>query len=189
MAIIETLYALAAEVDARQDCTRHHSKKVSEYATDIARTLGYSREGIDRIRTAALLHDIDKIGLTIPGEPLAENAAEWVKIRAHPYLGVVILRNIDGLEECIPAIHHHHEHYDGKGYPDRLKGEDIPLDARILAVADAFDTMISPRPYHEAYSIEEVLDYIGKAAGSHFDPKVANAFLNATAPAQVVSAA
>ena len=185
MAIMEALYALAAEVDAREDYTRHHSKKVSEYATDIARTLGYSTAGIERIRTSALLHDIGKIGLAIPGKPLAKNAAEWVKIRAHPYLGVVILRNIDGLEECIPAIHHHHEYYDGTGYPDKLKGEDIPLDARILAVADAFDAMTSPRPYHSAYSIEEVLDCIGKAAGSHFDPRVANAFLSATAPVRV----
>jgi putative nucleotidyltransferase with HDIG domain len=182
MAVIDALYTLAAEVDAREDYTRHHSRKVSEYATDIARALGYSVAAIERIRTAALLHDIGKIGLTIPGKPLAKNAAEWVTIRAHPYIAVVILRNIDGLDECIPAIHHHHERYDGTGYPDELKGEDIPLDARILAVADAFDAMISPRPYHDAYSIEEVLDYIGKAAGSHFDPVVANAFLSATVP-------
>ena len=189
MAIIETLYALAAEVDAREDYTRHHSRKVSEYATDIARTLGYSTEDIERIRTSALLHDIGKIGLALPGKRLAENAAEWVKIRAHPYIGVVILRNVDELKACIPAIHYHHEHYDGTGYPDKLKGEDIPLDARILAVADVFDAMISPRPYRDAHPIEEVLDYIGKAAGSHFDPRVANAFLSATAPAQVGSTA
>ena len=189
MAIIKVLYTLAAEVDAREDYTRHHSKKVSEYATDIARTLGYSTEAIERIRASALLHDIGKIGLAIPGRPLAENAAEWVKIRAHPYLGVVILRNIGGLEECIPGIHYHHECYDGTGYPDQLKGEDIPLDARILAVADAFDAMISPRPYHAAYSIEEVLDYIGRAAGSHFDPIVANAFLGASVPERLGSSA
>lgn len=182
MAIIETLYALAAEVDAREDFTRHHSKKVSEYATDIARTLGYSTAGIERIRTAALLHDIGKIGLALPGKRLAKNAAEWVKIHAHPYIGVVILRNIDELEECIPAIHYHHEHYDGTGYPDMLKGEDIPLDARILTVADVFDAMTSPRPYRPAHSIEEVLDYIGQAAGSHFDPGVTNAFLSTNAP-------
>lgn len=189
MAIIEALYALAAEVDAREDGTRHHSRKVSEYVTDIAMTLGYSAEGIERIRTAALLHDIGKIGLAVPGKPLAKNATEWIKIHAHPYLGVVMLRNIGGLEECIPAIHHHHEHYDGTGYPDKLQGENIPLDARILAVADTFDAMMSPRPYHEAYSIEEVLDYIGKAAGSHFDPMVANAFLTASVPTGVGSTA
>ena len=185
MAIIKALYALASEVDAREDYTRHHSKKVSEYATDIARTLGYSAEEVERIRTAALLHDIGKIGLAIPSKPPAEITAEWVKIRAHPYIGVVILRNIGGLEECIPAIHHHHECYDGTGYPDQLKGEDIPLDARILAVADAFDVMTSPRPYHSAGSVEEVLDYIAQAAGSYFDPRVANAFLSASAPVRV----
>ena len=187
MAIIEALCKLAAEVDACEKYTRHHSKKVSEYATDIARALGYSEEGIERIRTAALLHDIGKIGLALPERRLAKDAAEWVKIRAHPYIGVVILRNVDGLKECIPAIHYHHERYDGTGYPDQLKGDDIPLDARILAVADVFDAMISPRSYRDAYSIEEVLDYIGKVAGSQFDPKVANAFLSATVSAQVGS--
>lgn len=189
MAIIEALYALASEVDAQEDYTRHHSKKVSEYATDIARTLGYPEEGIDRIRTAALLHDIGKIGIAISDKLPAKSPAEWVRMRAHPYIGVVILRNIDGLEECIPAIHHHHERYDGTGYPDQLKGEGIPLDARILAVADAFDVMISPRPYHSAYSIEEVLNYIVQAAGSHFDPRVANAFLSTSAPARAGSTA
>lgn len=185
MAVIEALYNLAFEIDAREEYTRHHSKKVSEYATDIARTLGYSTEGIDRIRTAALLHDIGKIGLVTSNKILTKDDAEWIRIRAHPYIGVVMLRNVDGLKECIPAIHYHHEHYDGTGYPDQLKGDDIPLDARILIVADVFDAMTSPRPYRPAHSIEEVLDYIGQAAGSHFDPGVANAFLSTNAPVRV----
>lgn len=178
MAIIDALYTLAAEVDAREDCTRQHSQKVSEYATDLAKALGYSAEGVDRIRTSALLHDIGKIGVVISGEALTKNPAERLRVRAHPYIGVVMLRYVEGLDECIPAIHHHHEHYDGTGYPDQIKGEDIPLDARILAVADTFDNMISPRTYRSAYSKEEVLEYIEKASGSHFDPLVASAFLN-----------
>jgi HD-GYP domain-containing protein (c-di-GMP phosphodiesterase class II) len=93
-----------------------------------------------------------------------------------------MLRHVDGLEECIPAIHHHHERYDGTGYPDHLEGEDIPLDARILAVADAYDAITSPRPYRPARTPGEFFEYVGKAAGSHFDPRVAEAFLSTTAP-------
>lgn len=179
MALIETLLSLASEIDAREECTANHSKKVAEFATEIAQKLGYSSEGIERIRTAALLHDIGKIGLKTTDKLLSETDPEWQKIRAHPYIAVVILRHVDGLEECIPAIHHHHERYDGTGYPDQLKYEDIPLDARILAVADTLDAMTSPRPYRSAYSLEEVLDYIARASDSHFDPNVANAFLSA----------
>ncbi|HEY41717.1 MAG TPA: HD domain-containing protein [Dehalococcoidia bacterium] len=189
MAIIEALYTLAAEVDAREDYTRHHSKKVSEYATDLARALGYSAEGIDRIRTSALLHDVGKIGVVISDKVLAKNPSERLRVRAHPYIGVVMLRYVEGLEECIPAIHHHHENYDGTGYPDQLKGDDIPLDARILAVADTFDNMISPRPYRPAYSTEKVLEYIEKASGSHFDPLVATAFLSTATRERVGSIA
>jgi putative nucleotidyltransferase with HDIG domain len=178
MAIIDALYALAAEVDARDDYTRHHSQKVSELATDLAKTLGYSAEGIDRIRTSALLHDIGKIGIVVSDKVIAKNPAERLRVRAHPYIGVVMLRYVEGLQECVPAIHHHHENYDGTGYPDQLKGEDIPLDARILAVADAFDNMISPRPYRPVNSTEKVLEYIENASGSHFDPLVASAFLS-----------
>jgi putative nucleotidyltransferase with HDIG domain len=184
MAIIDALYALASEIDAQEDYTRHHSRKVSEYATDIARNLGYSEEGIERIRTAARLHDIGKVGITISDKSPSDNSAEWMRVRAHPYLGVVILRNIEGLEECIPAIHHHHERYDGTGYPDQLKGDNIPLDARILAVADTFDVMTSPRPNHSPYSVEDVLNYIGEEAGSLFDPRVVNAFLGNSVPEQ-----
>ena len=180
MALIETLFRLANEIDAREEYTSNHSKKVAEFATEIAQKLGYSPEGIERIRTAALLHDIGKIGLKTSDKLLSDSDPEWQRIRAHPYIAVVMLRHVDGLEECIPAIHHHHERYDGTGYPDQLKGEDIPLDARILAVADALDAMTSPRPYRAAYSLEEVLDYIARTAGSHFDPNVANAFLSVT---------
>jgi putative nucleotidyltransferase with HDIG domain len=178
MAIIDALYALAAEIDAREDYTRHHSQRVSEYATELARNLGYSAEGIERVRTSALLHDIGKLGIVISDKAFAKNPAERLRIRAHPYLGVVMLRYVEGLEKCIPAIHYHHEHYDGTGYPDQLKGEDIPLDARILAVVDTFDNMMSPRPYRSVYSTEQVLEYIEKASGSHFDPLVASAFLS-----------
>lgn len=185
MALIETLISLASEIDAREEYTSNHSKKVTVYATEIATKLGYSSEGIQRIRTAALLHDIGKIGLKTSDKLLSDSDPEWQRIRAHPYIAVVMLRHVDGLEECIPAIHHHHERFDGTGYPDQLKGEDIPLDARILAVADAFDAMTSPRPYREAYSLEEVIEYIAGSAGTHFDPNVANAFLNVT-PAEPV---
>lgn len=187
MAIIEALYALAAEVDAREECSRHHSKKVCEYATEIATCLGYSSNELSIIRTSALLHDIGKIGLKTTDKLLGESDSEWDRIRAHPYMAVIILRYVDGLEECIPAIHRHHEKYDGTGYPDQMKGEDIPFDARILAVADVYDAMTSPRPYRPAYSSKEVLEYIKQTAGSHFDPKVIDTFLSIKLPESVGS--
>jgi putative nucleotidyltransferase with HDIG domain len=180
--IIRTLITLAAEIDAREYYTQNHSKKVCEYATNIARALGYSRDERDRIRTSALLHDIGKIGLATSERLLNMGDTEWDRIHAHPYIGVVMLRYTKGLEECIPAIHYHHEHYDGTGYPDQLKGEDIPLDARVLAVADTYDAMTSPRPYRRAHSLEEAVEYIAQSAGSHFDPRVANAFLSISSP-------
>lgn len=176
--IVESLCNLAADVDAREDCTRNHSKEVCKYAIAIARDLGYSDQDIDRLRISALLHDIGKIGLVTSDKLLSSNDTEWQRIRAHPYIAVVMLRNLDELKECIPAIHYHHERFDGTGYPDKLKGDDIPLDARIIAVADTFDAMISPRLYRDAHPLKDALDYIEREAGAHFDPMVVNVFLH-----------
>jgi HD-GYP domain-containing protein (c-di-GMP phosphodiesterase class II) len=189
MAILDILHALAVEVDNRDTCTRAHSTKVSEHSIRIAQALGHSKEAIEQIRTAARLHDLGKIGLAVSDRLVTEGDVEWQRIRAHPYIGVVLVRNVEGLAACIPAIQWHHERYDGTGYPDRLSGEDIPLDARILAVADAYDAMTSPRLYRPAYSHEEVVGYIEKASGSHFDPRVADAFLGAMASQRLATSA
>jgi len=177
--ILSTIYALAATVDAKDHYTYGHSKKVSKYATDIAEALGYSQERIATLRAAALLHDIGKIGvsdrlLTKPG-PLSDE--EWEPIRAHPKLGVAILKHVESLSGCLAAIQYHHERYDGTGYPSGLKGENIPLDARIMAVADSYDAMTSLRPYRQGkFTTEQALAELKCCAGKQFDPRIVEVF-------------
>jgi diguanylate cyclase (GGDEF)-like protein/putative nucleotidyltransferase with HDIG domain len=177
--LLSTIYALAATVDAKDHYTYGHSKKVCKYATDIAHALGYNDEDLNTIRNGALLHDIGKIG--IPDYILQKNGPlapdEQKLIKTHPNLGVAIIKNIDSLQECLAAIQYHHEFFNGKGYPYGLKGENIPLDARILAVADAFDAMTSERPYRKKKSEAEAFKELAEYAGTQFDPNVVNAFL------------
>jgi diguanylate cyclase (GGDEF)-like protein/putative nucleotidyltransferase with HDIG domain len=181
--ILSTIYALAATVDAKDHYTYGHSKKVSKYATDIAEALGYSQERIATLRAAALLHDIGKIGvsdrvLTKSG-PLSDE--DWEPIRAHPKLGVAILKHVESLSGCLAAIQYHHERYDGTGYPAGLKGENIPLDARIMAVADSYDAMTSLRPYRQGkFSTEQALAELKRCAGAQFDPNIVEVFLSLT---------
>jgi len=178
--ILSTIYALAATVDAKDHHTYGHSKKVSKYATDIAEALGYSQEGTERIRAAALLHDIGKIGVSdhLLTKSGALTPAEWEQIQAHPYLGVAIIRHIDSLRGCLAAVQYHHEHYDGTGYPTGLKGDNIPLDARIMAVADAFDAMTSERPYRHQKTREQALAELQHEAGTQFDPAIVKVFVS-----------
>jgi len=178
--VLSTIYALAATVDAKDHYTYGHSKKVSRYATEIAEALGYSEERIATIRAAALLHDIGKIGVSdgILLKTNALSADDWESIRAHPKLGVAILKHVGGLSGCLAAIQYHHEHYDGSGYPAGLKGENIPLDARILAVADAYDAMTSLRPYREGkLSPEQATEEIERCTGTQFDPEIVKVFV------------
>jgi diguanylate cyclase (GGDEF)-like protein/putative nucleotidyltransferase with HDIG domain len=179
--ILSTIYALAATVDAKDHYTYGHSKKVSKYTTDIAEALGYSQERLATLRAAALLHDIGKIGvsdrvLTKSG-PLSDE--DWEPIRAHPKLGVAILKHVESLSGCLAAIQYHHERYDGAGYPAGLKGENIPLDARIMAVADSYDAMTSLRPYRQGkFTAEQALAELKRCAGTQFDPKIVEVFLS-----------
>ncbi len=178
--VLSTIYALAATVDAKDHYTYGHSKKVSKYATEIAEALSYSEERIATIRAAALLHDIGKIGVS-DGVLLKTNALsadDWESIRAHPRLGVAILKHVGGLSGCLAAIQYHHEHWDGTGYPAGLKGENIPLDARILAVADAYDAMTSLRPYREGkMSPEQAIEEVERCTGTQFDPEIVRSFV------------
>jgi len=181
--ILSTIYALAATVDAKDHYTYGHSKKVSKYATDIAEALGYSQERIATLRAAALLHDIGKIGvsdrLLMKSGPLSEE--DWEPIRAHPKLGVAILKHVESLSGCLAAIQYHHERYDGNGYPAGLKGENIPLDARIMAVADSYDAMTSLRPYRQGkFTTEQALAELKRCAGAQFDPKIIEVFASLT---------
>jgi diguanylate cyclase (GGDEF)-like protein/putative nucleotidyltransferase with HDIG domain len=179
-AIENIVYALAATVDTRDHYTYGHSKAVSRYATELAAAMGYTREGIKRIRAAALLHDIGK--LSIPDSTLTKNGPltneEWEMMKHHPEMGVGILKYIVGLRGCIDAVLCHHEYYDGKGYPRGLKGNNIPLDARIMSIADAYDAMTSERSYKEGrMSREEALRELKKCAGTQFDPELVDVFI------------
>ena len=181
---LSIIYALAATVDAKDHYTYGHSKKVSDYAVILGESLGLSQDKMDVIRAAGLLHDIGKVG--VPDSTLNKRGTlseeEWQLIKAHPKLGVEILRHVIDLVNCLPVILHHHERYDGSGYPSGLKGTNIPLEARILAVADAFDAITSPRPYREQLSSQEALDEIRRCAGTQFDPKVVDIFRKIMAP-------
>ncbi|MFC2122300.1 diguanylate cyclase [Bacteroidota bacterium] len=178
--ILNTIYALAATVDAKDSYTYGHSKKVSMYATYIAEALGHCAEDIERIRTAALLHDIGKIG--IADEVLNKQGYLTIDdlepIRSHPNMGIAIIKHVDSLKSCLPGVQYHHEKYDGTGYPAGLKGGNIPLDARILAIADAFDAMTSKRPYRQIQATpEEAIAELTKYAGTQFDPEIVQAFI------------
>lgn len=184
-AALNIIYALAAIVDAKDPGTYGHAERVSRYATDIAEALNYSKEGIERIRAAALLHDIGKIGIAdgVLQKSEALTPSEWDLIRTHPDLGVSIIKHIDSLKGCLAAIKHHHERYDGTGYPSGLKGGNIPLDARILAVADSYDSMTTARPYRERpFTHEQALEELKQCAGTQFDPVVVQALASLHRP-------
>ncbi|MFC1914874.1 diguanylate cyclase [Chloroflexota bacterium] len=176
---VTTIYALAKGVDAKDQYTRDHSKRVEEYAVALAKALDLEPLEISNIRTCALLHDIGKIGIS--GEVLNKvgklTAEEREAIGGHPQLGASIARHASQLAPCIAGILHHHEKYDGMGYPKGLKGKDIPLAARILAITDAFAAMTSIRPYAETLSQEAALEEIGRGAGTQFDPELVEIFL------------
>jgi diguanylate cyclase (GGDEF)-like protein/putative nucleotidyltransferase with HDIG domain len=182
--ILSTIYALAATVDAKDHYTYGHSKKVSQYSSMIAESLGYEGDDLERIRTAALLHDIGKIGISDRLLQKKESLTpdEWELIRAHPDLGVSIIKHIESLHSCLAAIQYHHEHYDGSGYPSGLKGSNIPLDARILSVADAFDAMTSARPYRDKGTYADAIVELESCTGTQFDPEVVKVFKNLRLP-------
>jgi diguanylate cyclase (GGDEF)-like protein len=177
--VLNTIYALAATVDARDQYTYGHSKKVSNISVAIGEAISLDAEKIARLRTTALLHDIGKIGiadeLLNKSDKLTED--EWKPIHSHPTLGVSILKHIVGLAPCLPGIQYHHERYDGAGYPYGLAGNNIPLEARIIAIADAYEAMTAPRPYRtRPLTSEEALEEIKKNAGTQFDPELAKVF-------------
>jgi putative nucleotidyltransferase with HDIG domain len=176
---LTAVYDLVSTVETRDPYTYGHSKKVNTYAVALAEAIGLSPEEVSKVSTAALLHDIGKI--SIPDDVLNKkgklNKEDWEAIKAHPRLGASIVGSIPNLVPCVSSILHHHERWDGGGYPEGLKGEEIPLEARILAIADSFEAMTSARPYRPALSIEEVVKELGQCAGLQFDPKLVEVFV------------
>ncbi len=171
--------ALAAAVDAKDHYAYKHSQKVREYAVALAKSLDLAPADTVRLSTCALLHDIGKIGISdeILNKASKLSAEEWEVIKSHPQLGADIVSNVPELASCLGGILYHHEHYDGGGYPAGLKGEAIPLDARILDIVDAFAAMTSARPYRAAFSYEEAMEELKRGAGKQFDPNLVEAFL------------
>jgi putative nucleotidyltransferase with HDIG domain len=176
----ESIASLAAAVEARDRYTRGHSRRVSEYSAGVAKVLGLGEKTIRIVRDAGLLHDIGKIGIPdkILHSPSPSLPSEWVKIiRKHPEIGENIIKPMKTLRRLCPAVRHHHESYDGSGYPDGLSGKSIPLEARIMAVADAYDAMTSERSYRKSLSHEEAVRELVSNSGSQFDPECVDAFL------------
>ena len=176
---IEVITAMASAIDARDAYTHGHSNRVTEYAVAIADAMRLSPAEVDIIRNASILHDVGKIGikediLKKPGRLTEEERRE---MEYHPFIGTKILQSVKLLEPVMPLVYHHHERYDGTGYPDGLRGEDIPLGARIISVADAFESMTSDRPYRKALPLEEAMAELRYGAGRQFDPRVVEVFL------------
>jgi putative nucleotidyltransferase with HDIG domain len=178
---ISTVKSLATAIDAKDPYTRGHSERVTKICGWIAHQLRLSSEKRKDLELSALLHDIGKIGISekILGKPTKLTPGEKRKIQKHSLIGAQILGHIKQLRLVIPAIKHHHERFDGKGYPCKLKRREIPLFSRIIAVGDAFDAMTSNRPYRRALSAEVAKAEIRKSAGTQFDPIVVDAFFEA----------
>jgi putative nucleotidyltransferase with HDIG domain len=176
---VATISSLATAIDARDPYTRGHSEDVTRIVVYLARELGWQGADLEMLQFAALLHDVGKIAVPddILRKPVDLVPDEWNIIYLHPYHSAQILRPVQPLHKIIPWIYHHHERWDGAGYPDRLKGEAIPEGARIIAVVDAFNAITTNRPYHKALSEKAALDEIAVNSGKQFDPTVVKAFL------------
>ena len=178
---LASIRALAEAIDAKDPYTRGHSERVATYAATIATEMGLPEEDVGRIRLSALLHDVGKIGVDdrIIRKPTALTEEEFEAMKTHPIKGAAIMSAIPQLADVIPGMKHHHEKWTGGGYPEGLAGEQIPLQARIVSVADTFDAMTTTRPYQKAMEIDFVVDRIRQFAGVRYDPRVVQAFLSA----------
>ncbi|TMQ14437.1 MAG: HD-GYP domain-containing protein [Deltaproteobacteria bacterium] len=168
----QALFGLAEAIEAKDPYTKGHCGRVAAYSLVLAREAGYPAEGLETLEFGAFLHDIGKIGirdavLLKPG-PLDDN--EWAHMREHPSKGHDIASKISMLHPIMPAVRNHHERWDGGGYPDKMKDTEIPLVARIVAIADAYDAMSTDRPYKKALSLEECEAILRKTAGKMYDP-------------------
>ncbi len=179
-----TVNALILTIDAKDHYTYNHSNRVAKLSAGIARELRVPEKTIKEIENAASIHDIGKIG--IEEGILKKNGKltldEYTEIIKHPAIGARIVQSVPFLEDAIPVILYHHEKYDGTGYPDGIKGEKIPLSARIVAVADAIDAMMSARPYRDALTMDRVMSELRENAGTQFDPEMVDIILKGRVP-------
>jgi HD-GYP domain-containing protein (c-di-GMP phosphodiesterase class II) len=176
----KTISTLAAAIDAKDPHACGHSQRVMEYTSLAGAYFSLSSEDIDALRNAAVLHDIGKIEIDscILGKPSSLTEEEWEIVRKHPAMGARLLDDIPFLKKESELVLYHHERYDGKGYPEGLKGEEIPLGSRLIAIADAFDTMTTGRAYYAAVTIDQALKELQDCAGSRFCPAAVKAFVS-----------
>lgn len=183
-----TIHALAETIEKRDPYTAGHTKRVMNYSLAIGRIIGLPKEEMINLKLAAILHDIGKIGIRdnvlLKNDRL--NYDEFKAIAMHTVYGAEILNHIRQIKNIVPGVKYHHEKYDGSGYPDGLQGDDIPVIARIIAVADTFDAMTTDRPYRKGLSFDVAFDELKKHAGTQFDPDVVNAFLKAFEEMEIV---
>lgn len=179
-AYMESIETLRYTVEAKDPYTKGHSDRVAQYAVLIGKKMGLSEDDQKTLLVGGLFHDIGKIGVpdTILRKPDRLTDEEYSEIKNHPSIGSHILAPATIFKDIIPIVKHHHEKYDGKGYPSQLQGENIPLFARIAAIADTFDAMTSKRTYRDELPLETVIGEIERCKGTQFDPKIADIFLD-----------
>lgn len=177
---MDTIEVLRLSVDAKDEYTRGHSDRVSAYAIKIGERLDLHPDEIEKLRISGIFHDIGKIGTAddILLKKQALDKAEFDQVKQHPIKGAMILSAVSMFQDIVPIVRHHHEYYDGNGYPDGVKGDEIELNARIIAVADAFDAMMSDRHYRKHLSLESAKEQLIKGAGTQFDANVVQALLD-----------
>lgn len=182
LSLLDTVTALAFAIDAKDHYTQGHSQAVSRLAAQIGRQLGLPESELEEIRLAGILHDIGKIGIpeSVLNKPSRLTDEEYQIMKSHAALGDKILEplKVRAIQRIRRMVRHHHENFDGQGYPDGLSGDNIPLGARILAIADAFDTMVTRRSYKLGFSVPEAVEELRRCRGGHFDGKLVDAFLN-----------
>jgi putative nucleotidyltransferase with HDIG domain len=185
---INSIRALAAAIDAKDPYTRGHSERVARYSSLVAKEMGLPSEDVRRVRLSALLHDVGKIGIDdrIIRKPTALTEEEFEIMKSHPVKGAAIMDAIPELHDVIPGMKHHHERWEGGGYPDGLTGEEIPLQARIVSVADTFDAMTTTRPYQQAMDLRFVFQRLRDLAGNRFDPQVVDALIRSYEKGELV---
>jgi HD-GYP domain-containing protein (c-di-GMP phosphodiesterase class II) len=178
-AYLEAVRTLASAIDARDPYTGGHVERVAQYAVALGRELGWSESDLRVLEVGALLHDVGKIGVddAILRKSSALTEAEWAIMRQHPEIGAGLLNGLQSLRPAVPAVLHHHERFDGKGYPRGLAGSAIPAVARLVTVADAFDAMLTDRPYRQGLPLDGALEEIELNAGTQFDPIYAQVFV------------
>jgi len=178
---LDTVFAMAEAIESRDPYTGDHCRHLADYADLLAGVLDLSELDKETIRCGAALHDVGKIGVSdaVLKKPGKLTPPEWAEIRLHPYIGGQLCKRVSFLNHAYPIVYHHHERFDGQGYPDGLRREEIPIGARIVSIADAFDAMTTQRPYRAAMSQAQAIRELRRGAGRQWDPQLVDAFLEA----------